>query len=176
MATETIEIHGALAISDLIRLQYFHQLRLVWPLAVLLVPIPPLNVFLFLLGDGWTSVATNMLPFSLLLVLWFFLPPISARRQWAARRHLTEEVSYSFDAQGVRLAAASFSATLKWPIFRVIRETKSAFLLYDGTSNAHIVPKRFFTSERELGDWERAVAAWIAPRSVQAPGFVGKRC
>jgi len=33
----------------------------------MLVPIPPLNVFLFLLGGSWTSVATNMLPFSLLL-------------------------------------------------------------------------------------------------------------
>ena len=81
---------------------------MVWPLAVLLVPIPPLNVFRFLLGGSWTSVATNMLPFSLLLVFWFLLPPISARRQLATRRYLGEEMSYAFDAQGVRLAAASF--------------------------------------------------------------------
>jgi hypothetical protein len=118
MATETIEIHGTLTTSDLIRFQYFHLLRLVWPVAVLLVPIPPLNVFLFILGGGWTSVAANILPFSVLLMFWFSLPPISARRQLATRRYLTEEMNYYFDAQGVRLAPASFSATLKWPMFR----------------------------------------------------------
>jgi hypothetical protein len=67
MVTDTIEIHETLTVSDLIRFQYFHLLRLVWPLVLMLVPIPPLNVFLFLLGGSWTSVATNMLPFSLLL-------------------------------------------------------------------------------------------------------------
>jgi hypothetical protein len=176
MVTDTIEIRGTLTVSDLIRFQYFHLLRLFWPLALLFVPILPLNVFLFLLGGSWTSVATNMLPFSLLLVFWFLLPPISARRQLATRRYLAEEISYSFDAQGVRLAAASFSSTLKWSIFRAIRETKSTFLLYQGTNMAHIVPKHFFPSERELVAWKTAVAAWIAPKPIHAPGFVGKLC
>jgi hypothetical protein len=176
MVRDTIEIRGTMTVSDVIRFQYFHLLRLFWPLALLLVPIPPLNALLFLLGGSWTSVATNMLPFSLLLVFWFLLPPISGRRQLATRRYLAEEMSYSFDAQGVRLAAASFSTTLKWPIFRAIRETKSAFLLYEGTNIAHLVPKHFFPSERELAAWKSAVAAWIAPKSIHAPGFVGKRC
>lgn len=171
-----IEIQGTLTVSDLVRFQYFHLLRFVWPLALLFAPIPPLNVFLFCLGGEWTVVGTNLLPFSLLVLFWFVVPPISARRQLATRRYLSEEMRYSFDAKGIRLAAPSFTTSLKWSLLRAVRETKTSFLLYEGPGIARIVPKRFFSSEGELVIWKNAVTSWMAPKSIHPPGVVGKWC
>jgi len=65
MVTEEIGIQGRMTLSDLIRFQYFHMLRILWPLILLAVVILPLNLLFFLLGGEWTSIASNMLPISL---------------------------------------------------------------------------------------------------------------
>jgi hypothetical protein len=144
-------------------------------LPILLVLVIVLPGVAFHPPASWDDLA-NMLPFLLMVALLFSLPLISARWALAKQPYLAEEMTYSFDAQGVRLAAASFSATAKWPIVRAIRETKSAFLLYEAPYAARIVPKHFFRSERELVAWKGAVTAWIAPKSIHAPGLVGKLC
>jgi hypothetical protein len=175
VVTDTIEIRGTLTLSDLIRFQYFNVLRLAWPLFLLGVPIMLLNVLMFFLGGDWTSKGRQMLPFSAWVLFLLLLPPISAKWQLSTQRYLSEEVTYSFGAEGVRLVAPSFSTSMTWPIFRAIRETKSAFLLYSAPQVAYIVPKKFFTSKPELVAWRHAVGAWIAPRSIRTSAF-GRWC
>lgn len=125
---------------------------------------------------GGMAVALDVLPLGVLILVFLAIPMFSARRQLATRRHLSEELSYAFDQDGVRLTAPSFSASLKWSLLREVRETKSAMLLYEGPNIAYIVPKRFFPSVGDLAAWRGAVAAWIKPKSIRSPGVFGRFC
>jgi len=176
MSDGSFEIHGTLTRADMTRFSYFHTFRLIWPVALLFVAVLPLNVLFFLQGGKFLPLAQNLFPLSFLVLLWAVLPLISARRQFVTRPYLAEAVTYSFNAAGVQLTALSFSSSMNWAIFRAIRETKNAFLFYSASNIAHVVPKHFFSSEGEIAAWRAAVTAWMAPKSIEVPGIVGKLC
>jgi hypothetical protein len=102
MVVDTVEIRGTLMFSDLVRFQYFNVLRRAWPVIPMLLLIPPLNFWLFALGEAWGNVASNLLPFTCLILVWLLLPAISAKLQLKARRYLAEETKYAFDPEGFR--------------------------------------------------------------------------
>ena len=136
--------------------------------------IPAIDAILFATGN--ISAAQNILPFSILVLFWLAIPQISSRRQRATRRYLAEPISYVFDAEGMRLTAPSFSTSLKWSIFREVRETNSLILLYEAPNLAYIVPKRFLSSNGDVTNLKAIIASTIAPKVIRQPGFVGRWC
>jgi hypothetical protein len=103
-------------------------------------------------------------------------PYWNARKSFASQIHFREPISYTFNPEGVSGKGQSASWGLAWHMIKHVRETKSLFLLYHNRRMAVTVPKRFFTSDAEMANWRRQVAAWGSPKQIEAAGVVGRFC
>jgi hypothetical protein len=180
-----IELSGTLTLGELARFQYFHTLRRTWP-AILFV-LPFLLVLLpFLVIEGltnpesnWGAVLSNAAPFFVLLVLWLlfllYMPTRQARKQHRSQKYLHEPITYRFSREGVSGTGPSISWKLTWDIFKVVRETKSLFVMYQGPNVAIVVPKRFFADPSAVDEWRRLVSSSMS-KAIEEPGVAGRRC
>ncbi len=181
-----IEVSGTLTRAEVMRMQYFHTLRRLWPVVVLavlllLVTLPP---FLFVLitasQSEWRSVLSNLGPFIFFLLMWVFLLTVSpywnARKQFAAQSPLSEPVTYLFTPENLSAKGPSVSWTMTWGTLKHVRETKSLFVLYHHKKIAILVPKRFFHDDAEIRAWRQLVLSSVATKRIEAPGLIGRWC
>ncbi len=57
-----------------------------------------------------------------------------------------------------------------------LRETRSLFLLYQASSVAVLVPKRFFRSQSEMNQWRQLTRTCLAPEQIEEPGVMARWC
>jgi hypothetical protein len=142
---------GELAPADVIRFSYFHYVRRFWIVGVWLL-------FLFFLAglgavfssgdpDNPQNRGALYLPTLVVALLMFGLPYLSARRQHAKLLYLREPMRYYFTNEGIRLEGPNFSSEIAWKLVQRVYETKRAFLIYQSSQTAWILPKRFFWGE-----------------------------
>src|SRR5262249_55265066 len=94
------------------------------------------------------------------LVLTYFWPAITV--QAAFRNHPTafEHQTWRFTPDGLHMAAANYSSTLKWSAFRRLVEDSAFFYFYMSDVVAVILPKRA-VSETVQGQLRAAVVQWL---------------
>lgn len=172
--TQGIDVYGTATVADIVKFAYFNAFRRLWPVILLWLIVLPINLAFF--AAGYVNAGLNMGPFSLLVIFWIVIPYLSGRRQVTTRPYLCEPMKYSFDADGVRVTAQSFSTSITWSIVKRVQETKSAILLYEASNLARIVPKHFFQTEADLAACKDFIAACISPKHIVRPGIVGRWC
>jgi hypothetical protein len=183
--TTVIQANGTFRVGDLARSQYFIALRRTWWFigfwVLGLILVAPFVVFIAIgHREGSDAVLQNAIPFALLVSLWVFLvsvlPYRSARRDFAARRHFRDEVSFVFTTEAVSTTGTGLSSSVSWSNVTRFRETNSIFLLYFGPNSASIIPKRFFRSQDEIEKWRELLASSVDPKLIEKPTFIGRWC
>src|SRR6516164_1983656 len=74
--------------------------------------------------------------------LQFVVPYVSARRLYAKLAYLSEPMRFLLTSERVRLEGTNFSGEMTWPLVHSVYETKNAFLIYQTSQLAWILPKR----------------------------------
>jgi len=184
MGAPTIEARGQLSVRDLARFQYFHAYRRWWIISALAALSIGLLLLLLLFGllsdkppEEVHNFLTNVTPSLILVGFWVLMaavaPYSTARKSLVARAYLGEATSYMFNNEGMQAVAQSMSYEMKWSVFRRIQETKRLFLMYHAPNMAVVIPKRFFRSQGEAGDWKNFVEQRIAPKKIMRPRIIG---
>jgi len=167
-----VALQGTYTRADFARFQYFHQLRRIWP-AILLILVITLALMLLIAARPDPNLIANVSPLLAMFAIWLILLGVSpwwaAYRQAARQPYLRDMLEFSFTALGYRLKGTGFSSEVQWGVLRVLRETKSLFLLYQAPNLAVIVPKRFFESQIQMNTWRQMAEAGIAPRKISVP-------
>lgn len=170
-----IKMAGTLSVTDLTRFQYFHSLRLTWPVAVLVAA-----VVLFLAPSmisrsaGISQSVKNVIPISVPFVMYAFLPMIFARRQYATQPGLRQPLTYTFGEKGYASQGPSASSKWTWDLVQAIRETKTLFVFNHGMEVAMILPKRFFSSSEQMESWRNLVSSHVPAKKIKGIGLLGK--
>lgn len=179
-----IEINGTVAAGDLKRFNYFHYLRRTWWVVAVLFTLLVAGFALSLLvgfntGD-YTIFRENGLTLGFVMLFWiaifFGMPHLGAQAMLKSSAAVGHPVAYIFTPNGFRCKGKDHSSKLAWNHIWKVSETGSQFLLYVNAGGAICVPKRFFEDEAQIQAWRGLVASEIAPKTIEAPGFVAKWC
>jgi len=179
MVTEAfLQPAGQLTVADVVRFGYFHYIRRFWPLTAFCLALSLLG-FLSVLSSGDSERLQNPGLFYVFLFVFTFLqfgiPYLGARRQYAALRYLREPMRFHFTTERIRLEGPSFSGEASWPLVHSVYETKNAFLIYQSSQAAWILPKRFFWGEdQEIQRWRQFVIQHLTkPGLFRKPELLG---
>jgi hypothetical protein len=63
---------------------------------------------------------------------------------------LKEEQSYKISTDEINIANKTMEQRIKWKDIYKVKESKKSFFIYLGSTEALIIPKRFFRSENEI--------------------------
>jgi hypothetical protein len=172
-----IELHGTLTLADFARFHYFHYLRRMWPILILVLLLAAAIIGLIIAVPN-PGIIANSLPLLILFAVWICLigvsPFLAARRQLAKQPYLREPLTQIFTAEGIKASAPSTSSDIKWNIVQNVRETGCLFLLYYAPNQALLVPKRFFSTSDQMDSWRMITETGIAPRQISQLAFIGK--
>ncbi len=169
-----IVLRGTVSRNDLLRFQYFHIMRLIWPLEILTVTLTLVMVPAILLSDrmSFWKEGLEFSPFVLWTLMMNALPWWTGARQYKTQAYLREPVRYTFSGDGVSAAGESSSWTMAWENLKRVRETKTLFVLYHGANVGVLVPKHFFESAEQMAQWRALVDASAPQSKIQKPGWL----
>jgi hypothetical protein len=178
------EARGILTLGDLVRFQYFHILRRTWWIAAaVVVLLTGTMTFYIITGLGaadWGVMLRTVSPYVLLLVLWVLLvgvmPYWKARRQFQSQSYFGNPITYTFTPETIGGQVTGGSWQVAWKMVHQLRETRSLFLLYQASSIAVLVPKRFFRSQSEMNQWRQLTRMCLASEQIEAPGVIARWC
>ena len=169
---------GQLTSSDVIRFSYFHFLRRFWVIVVVILLFSLFGLFAVLL-TGDPERLQNPGSFYLMGLGIVFLnlgyPYVGARIQYSRRRYLREPMRFYFTPERVRLEGANFSGEMTWALVHSVCETKAAFLIYQTSQTAWILPKRFFWGEdRRIQECRQFIKQHLTkPTLFRGPMWLG---
>jgi len=174
----SIELHGQLTRTDLLKFKYVYFLHRHWPL---------LGVWLILLASvGYclgfpkeVRLSTGYLRLMLVLlvawIVWTATKPVwEAWREYGRHAYLREPITQIYTAAGIRSRSASMSSDVSWEIFTEVLETRSLFVLYYASGLALLVPKRFLTRDSQLEAWRDLLCESLKLKRVTRPAVIGK--
>ncbi len=164
-----------------LRAHYASRLRLRLDIAVI-VALAGIGVYLWQSpGSRWFGVACVVVSslFSLMLVAAFtVIPPLAFRREPKFR----DEYSLAFSPEGIHFRTEHIDSQLQWGIYTRALVDVHSYVLYYGTRQFTVIPKRVFPSSeqqqafehlltRHVSEIERRVAygCFIVPR-LSGPG------
>ena len=149
---ETVNLSFRYAEQDYVRAMRAHyasRLRLPLDIAVILGSafVGGYELRSGSLGFGITLLCVSGL-FALMLTAAFAIIPIIAFR-WQPK--LRGEYSLSFSPQGIHFRTAHIDSDLKWTLYKDALVDASSFILYYGSRQFTVIPKRVFqdVSQRE---------------------------
>ena len=176
-----ITLQGTRLLVDFQRTEYFVWFRRLWPQALLLaffLLVFTAAVVGYVQGQHDNLVTAT--PFVVLFLLWAasgVLGPLrAAKRKFVGLKWLGEATTFTFEAEGIRMASASFSSETRWSVVKEVCETKSLFLLRSGEQSAITLPKRFFASAAEIDAWKELVQAQMKCRRIAVRGIAARWC
>jgi hypothetical protein len=107
-------------------------------------------LFVIPLAAGGGKVVVDWAPMiasgAILLGFLFTWAGRSARKMLRSLRALDGDIHFRFDRDGMTMVAPGSTVTIAYRVIPRFRETPDAFLIYDNTMTAHIVPKRSFAT------------------------------
>jgi len=166
---------GTLTFLDIVRFQYFHNNKRLWPLTLFFLLGVLFSLFgiavVFLTGD--VERIKNPGSYYAIFLCWALLclggPFLAARKQYRKQQYLREEMQYDFTNDGVGLQGPNFSATIAWLLVQSICETKTGFIIYQSPHLAWILPKRFFPTS-DIEGWKMFVRERLtSPTLLRGP-------
>lgn len=138
------------------RTHFRTRLRLGLDLFVV-VALCAIGIYLWPSVEGIVAVAVS-LTFLLMLLAGFFVIP-----RWVFRREpkFRDEYTLTFSSEGIHFRTAHIDSQLQWNLyFRAIVGPHS-YLLYYGSTQYSIIPKRVFRSVEERRQFEEMIARHI---------------
>lgn len=176
-----ITLQGTRTLGDFQRAEYFTWFRRLWSQALMLAFFLLIFTAAFVAYvQGQHNSFVNVIPFVVLFLLWaasgVVIPLQAAKRKLAGLKWLGEATTFTFEAEGIRMASASFSSETRWSVVKEVCETKSLFLLRSGEQSAITLPKRFFASAAEIDAWKELVQAQMKCRRVAVRGIAARWC
>ncbi len=142
--------------SRAVRAHYASRLRLPLDIAV---TVALFVVGLYELRSGSQAFGIFVLcacgVFAVMLVAAFAVIPKLAFRQ----PKLRQEYSLTFSPQGIHFQTADIDSQLQWKMYSHALVDRHSFLLYHGSNDFTVVPKRVFQSATERELFERLLAA-----------------
>jgi hypothetical protein len=88
-----------------------------------------------------------------------------ARRLFRESKSLHEPYDVTWDERGTNLTATNWSTKTAWSDYLKYRDSKNYFLLYVNRACFHIIPKRAFSDDNSLEQFERAVRTNIRSKA-----------
>jgi hypothetical protein len=121
-----------------------------------------------------TGYLRSMLLLLLGWIVWIAVKPRwEARREYERHAYLREPVTETYTVAGIRSRSPSRSSDVSWDLFTEALETRSLFVLYYGSGNALLVPKRFFADDSHLHVWRDLIRQSLKSRRVLRPALIG---
>jgi hypothetical protein len=107
---------------------------------------------------GVTSVVISV-GFALILVAAFtIIPPLSFRREPKFR----EEYTLTFSPDGIRFRTAHIDSQLQWSIYSRALVDAHSYVLYYGSRQFTLIPKRVFQSAEQQQAFEQVLAQHVS--------------
>jgi hypothetical protein len=166
---DLFQLAGTLTLTDIVRFQYFDAIRRDWPvrtITVLVLWIALLGGIAVLLGSGAITGRASLGFFFAATLSWAPVmlanPYLMARRQYHRQLNLREPIQFRFTDSGIQLRGLSFSGEITWVLVHRVDEAKTAFLIYQGSRSAWILPKRFFRADAEIKSWKEFAIGRLA--------------
>jgi hypothetical protein len=138
------------------RTHYASRLRLPLDVAVI-VGVAIVGVYEWLSGShGFGTMLLCMSGiFALMLVAAFAIIPTIAFRSQAKFR---DEYSLSFSPEGIHFRTAHIDSNLKWDLYTAALVDAYSFILYYGSRQFTVIPKRVFDSVSQRQTFEKLLA------------------
>jgi len=144
-----------------LRAHYASRLRLRLDAAVV-IAVGAIGVYLWRSSDqewpGIFFVVTSVI-FALLLVSAFtIIPP------WAFRREpkFRDEYSLSFSAEGIHFRTAHIDSQLQWAMYTRALIDEHSYVLYYGSNQFTVIPKRVFESADQQQAFEQLLNRFVS--------------
>ncbi|MFL6209587.1 MAG: YcxB family protein [Pyrinomonadaceae bacterium] len=150
----SVELDVLLEWQDYLRAVYWSLFRAlnmkIWlafgPLLLLL--------YFYEMFQGQTRQAMVLLiPPGLLLVL-IVNTYITAKRNLASQRSLSQTIHYSFSDNSIDISAPSSSSHIDWSNIYKVHETKHNFLLFIARNQMLVIPRRFFLNNEQISQFK----------------------
>ncbi|HEV8148312.1 MAG TPA: YcxB family protein [Bryobacteraceae bacterium] len=168
---------GTLTLRDVVQITYSQSMRIIIA-ALLFVGVAILGIVFALLLDQ-SGTESPWWTYGFLLcwgLVMLAVPYVSATNQFRKQRYLREPIQFSFSETAIRLEGPNFSSQITWQVVQRVRETKSAFLIFQSARAAWILPKRFFANNDDIEKWRQfAIAHLEKPNQFRPAGWLSKR-
>jgi hypothetical protein len=129
---------------------------------VVIVVLAGIGIYLWQLPDfhslGVAAVVGSVGIAAMILAAFVVVPPLAFRRQLKFR----DEYSLTFSAAGIHFRTAHIDSQLEWMLYSRASIDRHSYLLYYGTTQFTIIPKRVFQSADERQAFEQLLAQHVA--------------
>lgn len=111
-------------------------------------------------AGGLVACAAGGIAFSRAMVQWYV--PVVARRVYHQQKHLQDELTVTWDMQGLRVVTPNSDSRTPWSHYLRWREDARVVLLYQSDALFQFIPKRVLSMEEVASLRAHAVAAPMA--------------
>jgi YcxB-like protein len=139
-----------------LRAHYRSRLRLRLDLAVAIV-VGILGIYLWPSFAGVASVAVSVLLVLMLVAAFFVIPPLVFRREPKFR----DDYSLTFSSEGIHFRTAHIDSQLQWSMYSRALIDSYSYVLYYGSSQFSVIPRRVFRNVDEQREFEEMLAKHV---------------
>ena len=161
---ETINLSFRYLESDYVRAlraHYVSKLRLPLDIAAVIV-LPLVGVYLWRSPDlrwlGVTCLATSAIFVLILIASFTVIPSLIFRSQ----PKFQDDYSLTFSPEGIHFRTAHIDSQLQWSMYSRALVNAHSFLLYYGSRQFTVIPKRVFQSAEQQQIFEQLLTRHIA--------------
>ena len=161
---ETVNLSFRYLESDYVlalRAHYASKLRLPLDIAAVIV-LPLVGVYLWHSPDlhwlGVTCVVTFAVFVLILIASFTVIPPLIFRSQ----PKFQDDYSLTFSPEGIHFRTAHIDSQLQWSMYSRALVNAHSFLLYYGSRQFTVIPKRVFQSAEQQQIFEKLLTRHIA--------------
>jgi hypothetical protein len=150
--TKTITASGQLSVGDIYRFSLYALWKRFWFFLVIMAVCAayvPYSIFVAQQHWEWTvsSLLGLAFPFVLTPYAFFISPYRGAKKLIKTNPNVQGVLSYVFSDAGIEITGPHSHSHLDWAAIASATETSGQFLLYPQQAIAHVIPKRFVTSQ-----------------------------
>ena len=143
-----------------VRAHYASHLRLRLDIVVTIV-LAGIGVYLWHSpGQGWLGLACVVLAVSFALILiaaFTIIPPLAFRREPKFR----DDYSLTFSPDGIHFCTAHIDSQLQWSIYSRALIDNHSYVLYYGSRQFSVIPKRVFQSVEQQQAFEQLLTQHV---------------
>lgn len=86
---------------------------------------------------------------------------IRAKQEFKSNPGLYKDLTYHFSPEGIRLEQGRSVVYHEWSQILSVRETPAMFILFISKNRAIVAPKRFFSSEEDIRQFQKLLGRYI---------------
>lgn len=151
--------------SDYVRAMRAHySSRLNWRLDVVVaIAIAAIGIYLWPSFWGVACVVVSVVLLLMLVAAFAVIPPLAFRREPKFR----DDYSLTFSSDGIHFRTAHIDSQLKWSMYSRVLIDEHSYVLYYGSNQFTVIPKRVFRSATDQQAFEGLLAEHISATAKQ---------